>query len=56
MLSARGLYDQFCVCKTQLGCLMEKGVNEITHSKAFAQGVGCSRCSGDTTQLLLLIC
>lgn len=38
---------------------MEKGVNEITHSKAFAQGVGYSRCSGNpvaVTNLLVARC
>lgn len=46
----------FVFQKAHSGCLLEKGLNEIIHLKAFAQRLDCSKCPGNTIQLLLFIC
>ena len=42
-----GCMISFVFQKAHLGCRLENGLNEVFHVKGFAQGLDCSKCSGN---------
>lgn len=46
----------FLFQRAHSGCCVENGLSETIHVKDFAQGLDCSKCSGNRIQWLLLIC